>query len=139
MKATNAKMRMTDDARNQCIKLCSYGVSTQEIADIMKVSYSSIAYIKQIYRACVDKDFDTLRRLSANHNSTIQWAMQLTGITFPDEKIQVTEESAVPEESAVSEEKPAATDILTREFMLAAFDALSDIRNLLTEIRDILK
>ena len=136
------RRRLTDEDRNACMKLSACGLSNQEIADIMKVSYSSVAYIKQIYAACLDKDFDILRRLSANHTPTISWAMQLTGIEFPCEEIQPMEEPTVPEESVVQtgpEEKPAAADILTREFMLAAFDVFSDIRSLLTEIRDILK
>ena len=62
--------------------------------------------------------------------------MGLTGLAFPDEPVQVVEE---PEVHDKVEEKPDADAIITREFMLATFDAISDIRNLLTEIRDILK
>lgn len=136
MKDTATRRRLTDDDRNACIKLSTCGLSNQEIADILKVSYSSVAYIKQIYAACLDKDFDTLRRLSTNHSATIAWATQLTNITIPDEKTTVVEE---PEAKSAPAEKPDANDILTREFMLSTFDALSDIRALLTEIRDILK
>ena len=136
MKDTAQRRRLTNDDRAACIKLSTCGLSNQEIADILKVSYSSVAYIKQIYAACLDKDFDTLRRLSANHNATIVWATQLTNTTFPDEEIPAVEE---PEEKSVPAEKPSANDILVREFMSATFDVISDIRNLLTEIRDILK
>ena len=135
MKDTITKRRLTDDDRNACLKLITCGLSNQEIADIMKTSSSSVAYIKQIHNACLNKDFDTLHRLSTNHNSTVAWAMQLTGITFPDNAPVVEE----PEVKSVPAEKPDARDILTREFMSATFDVLSDIRSLLTEIRDILK
>ena len=135
MKDITTRRRLTDEERNQCLKLCTCGLSNQEIADIMKTSQSAVAYIKQTYNACLNKDFDTLRKLSASHNSTVVWAMQLTGIEFP-EVAPIVEEPEVP---AKAEEKPDAHDTLTREFMLATFDMLSDIRNLLTEIRDILK
>ena len=135
MKDTATRRRLTDDDRNHCLKLSTCGLSNQEIADIMKTSSSSVAYIKQIHNACLNKDFDTLHRLSTNHGATIAWAMQLTGISFPDEKTPVAEE---PEAKSAPAEKPVADAIITREFMLATFDALSDIRNLLTEIRDIL-
>ena len=135
MKDLNTKRRLTDEDRNQCLKLITCGLSTQDIADIMKCSRSAVAFIKQTYNACLSKDFDTLRRLSTNHNSTVLWAMQLTGITFPDNAPAVSEPK-VPDKA---EEKPSADAVITREFMLATFDALSDIRNLLTEIRDILK
>ena len=84
MKDLNTKRKLTDEDRNQCLKLITCGLSAQDIADIMKFSRSAVAFIKQTYNACLSKDFDTLRRLSASHNSTVVWAMQLTGITFPD-------------------------------------------------------
>ena len=142
MKDLNIKRNLTDDDRNKCLKLVSCGLSAAEIADIMGVSNSTVYYIRQAHTACLNKDFDTLNTLSKKCYPVVQWATQLTGVTFPDEEIPVTEEPIVPEESAAPtepEEKPTAADILTREFMLATFDALSDIRNLLTEIRDILK
>ena len=135
MKDTNTKRRLTDEDRNTCLKLITCGLSCQEIADIVKSSRSAVAFIKQTYTACLNKDFDTLRRLSASHHSTVVWAMQLTGIEFPDDAPVVSE----PKTLDNAEEKPNANDILTREFMLSTFDVLSDIRNLLTEIRDILK
>jgi len=135
MKDIATKRRLTDEDRNACLKLITCGLSNQEIADIMKTSASSVAYIKQIHTACLSKDFDTLRRLSTNHNSAVLWAMQLTGITFPDNAPAVSE----PKVNDKTEEKPEANDILTREYMLATFDMFSEIRNLLTEIRDILK
>lgn len=135
MRDLTNRRRLTDEDRNQCLKLITCGLSTQDIADIMKSSRSAVAFIKQTYNACLSKDFDTLRRLSASHNSTVVWAMQLTGITFPD-NAPVVKEPKVPDKT---EEKPTADTIISREFMLATFDALSDIRSLLTEIRDILK
>jgi hypothetical protein len=137
MKDTATRRRLTDDDRNACLKLSTCGLSNQEIADIMKTSMSTVAYLKQAHTACLSKDFDTLHRLSVGHSSTVAWAMQLTGTSFPDTTtVPAVEE---PVTTVEPEEKPAASAILTREYMLATFDVLSDIRSLLTEIRDILK
>lgn len=132
----NATHWLTDDERNAVLKLTGCGLTNQDIADILHISYSSVAYIKQAYTACLDKDFDTLRRLSKISNPSVVWAMQVTGTSFPQD--EVTEEE--PDVQGGPEEKSGVDEnIVTREFMLATFDALSDIRNLLTEIRDILK
>ena len=136
MKDLTTKRNLTDDDRNNCLKLLSCGLSASEIADIMGVSASTVYYIRQAHAACLSKDFDTLRMLDKKCSPVVRWATQLTNTAFPDEAVPVVEEPVTPAEP---EEKPAANTILTREFMLATFDALSDIRNLLTEIRDLLK
>lgn len=125
---TTTRRRLTDADRDHCMKLSHCGLSLQEIADIMKISTSAVAYIRQAYNACVQKDFDTLRTISRNHNSTALWAMNLTGLAFPAEVL--AEELDAPTEPEETPDVPDAT---------AIEDVLSDIRNLLTEIRDILK
>lgn len=130
MKDHTIRRRLTDADRDHCMKLSHCGLSAQEIADIMKISTSAVAYIRQAYNACLNKDFDTLLTISRNHNSTVLWAMQLTGIAFPAEVLVNEEEPTVDTEP---EEKPDVPDSTAIE------DVLSDIRNLLTEIRDILK
>ena len=124
------RRKLTDDDRNAILKLSTCGLSLQEIADITKTSRSAVGFVKQAYNACLNKDFDTLRRLFASHQTTVAWAMQLTGLAFPDN---------IPEVSATVEKAQDTHPIITREFMLSTFDVLSDIRSLLTEIRDILK
>ena len=136
MKDLNTKRNLTDDDRNHCLKMLSCGLSTAEIAEIMGVSTSTVYYVRQAHTACLSKDFDTLRMLAKKCYPVVHWATQLTNTALPDEEIPVVEE---PEVKSVPEEKPDAHAIITREFMLAAFDVFSDIRNLLTEIRDILK
>ena len=127
---TLTRRRLTDADRTHCMKLFDCGLSLQEIADIMKISTSAVSYIKQAYKACINKDFDTLLTISRYHNSTVLWAMQLTGVAFPAEVLVDEEEPTVDAEPEETADVPNNT---------AIEDVLSDIRNLLTEIRDILK
>lgn len=137
MNELHTRKRMTDADRTNCLKLFECGLSVKEVADIMKVSTSAVSYVRQAHNACLEKDFDTLRKLSVGHGSTAAWAMNLTNTAFPEDVIAVKE----PETAAydANETKIIPDSVITREFMLATFEVVSDIRNLLTEIRDMLK
>lgn len=135
------KHNLSDEERNQILKLMNCGLATQEIADIMHVSKSSISYIRQAHTACVDKDWSALQRLSTSGSRpAVEWAMKLTGVdkifeeTFKKPRENVEEPVAVAEEGKVVDTLP-----ITREDFLAMYATMQDIRSLLTEIRDVLK
>lgn len=135
------KHNLSDEERNQILKLMNCGLATQEIADIMHVSKSTISYIRQAHTACLDNDWSTLQRLSSSGvRPTVDWAMKLTGVdkvfeeTFKKPRENVEEPVAVAEEGKVVDTLP-----ITREDFLAMYSTMQDIRSLLTEIRDVLK
>lgn len=131
------KHNLSDEERNQCLKLMNCGLATQEIADIMHVSKSTVSYIRQGHTACLNRDWDTLQKLSTTgHRPVVDWAMKLTGVdkifeeTFkkPEEPVEVAEEGDIVDNLPV-----------TREDFLAMYATMQDIRSLLTDIRDALK
>jgi hypothetical protein len=135
---TNTERRwLTDTDRDNALRLLGCGLSVKEIAPIMKLSKSSIQYIKQAHTACIEKDWSTLQRMSTTCRPTVDWAMRVTGTdkvfleTFPKEEEPV-EETKEPEVTPTPEN-------ITREDFLSMYATMSDIRNLLIEIRDILK
>lgn len=138
------KHTLSDEERNQCLRLMNCGLATREIADIMHISTSTVSYIRQAHTACISKDWSTLQRLSTSGpaRASVEWAMKITGTdkTFLETFGKPTE----PEQS----ESDATTDdatageivsTITREDFLAMYATMQDIRSLLTDIRNILK
>jgi hypothetical protein len=132
------KHSLTDEERNQCLKLINCGLSTHEIAEIMHISKSTVCYIRQAHTACLSQDWSTLQRLSTCIRPTVDWAMKLTGAdkafleTFGNPKPAEKE----PEQVAPTTALPDT--ILTREDVTAMYATMQDIRSLLIEIRDVL-
>jgi hypothetical protein len=131
---------LSDEERNQCLRLINCGLDTREIAGIMHVSTSTVSYIRQAHTACLAKDWSTLQKLSTSPAAaSARWAMKVTGVdklfeeTFkkPEEPKEVFE---VAEEGKVADTLP-----ITRDDILAMYGTLQDIRSLLVEIRDMLK
>ena len=127
--------RLTDKDREAVLKLITCGLPTKEIADIMHISTSTVSYIRQAHAACLNKDWSTLQRLSIDSSATTEWAMRITGTdkvfleTFPkDDEPEVEAPKSEP-----------AVEVVTREEFLALYASVQDIRNLLIDIRDILK
>lgn len=138
METERVKHHLTDKDRDDVLKLLTCGLSTQEVAEIMHISKSTVCYIRQAHTACINKDWSTLQRLSTSIPAVTDWAMKGTGLdkefleTFPKE----------PEAQPVQESAPApvvAEPIITREDFMTLSNTLQDICCLLTEIRDMLK
>ena len=138
METERTKRHITDKDRDDVLKLLTCGLSTQEIAEIMHISKSTVSYIRQAHTACVNKDWSTLQRLSTSISAITEWAMKVTGLdkefleTFPKE----------PEEQPAQESAPAPVvvePIRTREDFMTLSNTMQDICCLLTEIRDMLK
>ena len=127
---------LTDSERARIAKLLNLGMNTQETAEIVGVSKSTVNYIGQAYRACLAKDFDTLTRLYPAVKPTVEWACRFTNTEY-------NFEAPVPEKEsksvAVKESTESVPALITRNEVIAYYNALSDIRELLTEIRDLLK
>ena len=135
------KHHLSDEERNQILKLINCALTTKEIADIMHISKSSVGYVRQAHSACLTQDWDTLQRLSTSGvRPTVDWAMKITGAdkvfaeTFkkPTEPVEQDEVA----EEGMTEVVP---ETITKEDFYAAYATLQDIRSLLVEIRDILK
>lgn len=135
------KHNLSDEERNQILRLMNCGLATQEIADIMHVSKSSVSYIRQAHTACIDKDWSTLQRLSTSGSRpAVEWAMKLTGVDKIFEETFKTPGEKVEEPTEVAEDgKITETAASTREDFLAMYATMQDIRSLLVEIRDVLK
>ena len=127
---------LTDADRDNILRLYECGLSAKEIAPIMKISKSAIQYIKQAHTACVEKDWSTLQRLSTYCRPTVDWAMKLTGTdeVFLKEFPKVDEPKQNETEPVVANDGP-----LHPLNAYEIYSVLTDIRSLLTEIRDILK
>ncbi len=132
------KHNLSDEERNQCLRLMNCGITTQEIADIMHISKSTVSYIRQAHTACLAKDWDTLQKLSTTgHRPVVDWAMKITGADkIFEETFKKPEE---PVKEVAREEDIVVTEPITREDVLAMYGTLQDIRSLLVEIRDMLK
>ena len=120
----------TDADRDNVRRLAECGMTTREIADIMHIGKTTVGYIKSAYTACVNKDYDILRNLYSYVKPTVLWAMRITN-TDPS-VLEDTESELAPEVKSPE----MATQPITRADYLAMLDAVLDIRNLLTEIRD---
>jgi transcriptional regulator with XRE-family HTH domain len=136
MKPENTKHRLTDKDRDQVLKLIVCGLSTDEIAEIMHISTSTVSYIRQAHTACMNKDWSTLQRLSTTTRPTVDWAMKVTGTdkVFLEEfpKVEFPElEAPVP--------TPEPAPCVHPGNLYEMYEVLTDIRSLLTEIRDMLK
>ena len=138
METERVKHYLTDKDRDDVLKLLTCGLSTQEVAEIMRISKSTVSYIRQAHTACINKDWSTLQRLSTTISAITEWAMKVTGLdkefleTFPKE----------PESQPVQESASApvvAEPIITREDFMTLSNTMQDICCLLTEIRDMLK
>ena len=133
------KRTLTDTDRDTCLKLINCGLSNTEIVNIMHISLSTIQYIKQAHKACVNQDWNTLQKLSTCVRPTVDWAMKITGTdkafleTFGKPKEQ-SEPVTGP-----TVDYTAVPDPITREDFLGMYATMQDIRSLLVEIRDILK
>lgn len=136
MENRTTSRRITDTERNSIIKLFTCGCDSTEIAEIMHLSKSSVLYVRQAHNAAMNQDRSTLQRLSNTCEAVVRWAMKATGAdkTFED-LFKEEPEPAVEAPAPVAVPEP----VVTREDFFAMYAAMQDIRNLLIEIRDILK
>lgn len=135
MKPETSKHRITDKDRDQVLKLMTCGLPTKEIAEIMKISTSTISYIRQAHTACINKDWSTLQKLSLDSRAVVDWAMNVTGT----DRVFL-ETFGEPNEQKAPEPAPAVVEpAMTKEDFLQLSNTLQDIVYLLTEIRDTLK
>ena len=139
MKPENIKKtqhRLTDKERDNCLKLLTCGLRTDEVAEICGISRASVGYIRQAHTACINNDWSTLQRLSNDSRLVVDWAMRATGTdkvfaeTFPKED----EPEAVT--GPTVDNTPNTIDPRN---LYEMYEVLTDIRSLLTEIRDMLK
>ena len=128
--------RLTDKDREAVLKLITCGLPTKEIADIMHISTSTVSYIRQAHTACLNRDWSTLQRLSLDSSATTEWAMRITGTdkvfaeTFPKED---------EPESVTGPTVDNTPNTIDPRNLYEMYEVLTDIRSLLTEIRDMLK
>lgn len=138
VKPTNPRKTFTDSDRNAVLKLSDAGLSVEEIVSITGISSASVYSIKQVYKACIDKDWSTLQRLSCSYRATVDWAMRITGTdkvfleTFPKE--DEPEAPVVEPASAVVPEP-----VVTREEFLALYDAVQVMRDTLIDLCNLLR
>jgi hypothetical protein len=134
------KHHLSDEERNQILKLINCALSTREIASIMHISTSTVSYVRQAHTACIDKDWNTLQRLSTGPaRATTEWAMKITGTdkvfkeTFGEpKKIEKEPEQVAPATAPVVE-------TISKEDFQSLSATLQYICYLLTEIRDLIK
>lgn len=135
MKSETSKHLLTDQERDQVLKLSVCGLQIKEIAEIMHISTSTVSYIRQAHNACLNQDWSTLQKLSTTSRTIVDWAMRVTGTdkvfaeTFPKE----------PEPEVEAPKTEPAPETITREEFKSLNNTLQDICYLLTEIRDMLK
>lgn len=136
------KHNLSDEERNQCLKLITCGLTTREIADIMHISNSTVSYIRQAHTACINKDWDTLQRLSTSGaKACVEWAMKLTGTdkVFEETFKKPAEPEVIVPVGIVTNTTAKEPETLHPGNLYELYAVLTDIRSLLTEIRDILK
>ena len=124
--------KLTDKDRDAVLKLIVCGLPTDEIADIVHCSRSTVGYYRQAHTACINKDWSTLQKLSIHHRGLVDWAMKVTGTD------KVFLENFPKDEPEVEAHKPVPETISKEEFA-SLNNTLQDICYLLTEIRDMLK
>lgn len=133
------KHNLSDEERNQVLKLMNCGLPVQEIAEIMHISKSSVNYIRQAHTACLAKDWDTLQNLSVTgHRAAVDWAMKLTGVDKVFNETFGEPKKETPKDEPTEAVEPVVNPI-TREDFVTLSNTLQDICYLLTEIRDMLK
>ena len=135
MKPENTKVQryLTDQDRDAVLKLIGCGLSFCEIATLTNFSKSTISYIGQAHKACLEQDWSTLQRLSTCVRPTVDWAMKVTGT----DKVFL-ETFQKEEEPEKDEAGPNISGSITREDFIAMYVTAQDIRNLLVEIRNVL-
>lgn len=140
MKTDKTYHRLTDKDRDAILKLFMCGLPTEEIADIIHCSRSTVGYLRQAHTACINKDWSTLQKLSVHHRATVDWAMKVTGAdkvfleTFPKDE---------PEQSETviehTEQKTPTPEVVTREEFLALYDAVQVMRDTLIDLYNALR
>lgn len=133
-KATKTKRYLTDSDRDAVLRLIGCGLTSKEIADTLRISISTVSYVRQAHNACLKTDWSALQKLSTVCRSTVDWAMKVTGT----DKV-FTETFGEPgAQDETTEPEPVAPSI-TKEDISSLQNTLQDICYLLTEIRDLLK
>ena len=127
------KHNLSDEERNQCLRMLNCGITTQEIADIMHISKSTVSYIRQAHTACLAEDWSLLQKLHATgHRPMVEWALKITNSEVKyKEYFSLVPATAEPEQSA-----PSTDASVSNEDILSV---LKDIRMVLVEIREMLK
>lgn len=128
---------LTDADRDNALRLIGCGLSNVEIADIMHISDSTVANIRNAHTACIYRDWSTLQKLSTFVRPTVDWAMKLTGADKVFEETFPKEQGETPADVQV--ESTTAPETITKEDFVSLQNTLQDICYLLTEIRDIIK
>lgn len=76
--------KITPEIRDAMVRLNNAGIKASEVANILNVSMSSVAYTLQCYKAAESDDWDTLRRLTGNQSTNVKWALDKFGKTLPE-------------------------------------------------------
>lgn len=133
---------ITDTERDRVVRLTECNLSSAEIADILGISKSAVAAIKQVYKACVDHDWNTVQRLSMTLRPSVAWALRVTGTDkMLEEELARQHEAQKQEEQKPEITVPGAEVPITIHpgNLYEVYKVLTDVRSLLTEIRYMLK
>ena len=79
--------KITNETRDAMARLSLLGLKNAEIADLLNVSASSVAYTMQCYKAAEMDDWKTLHRLSSNNGPNVRWALDKFGKTLPEKSM----------------------------------------------------
>ena len=92
--------KITQETRDTVARLSLAGLKNSEIADILNVSASSVAYMMQCYKAAESDDWTTLRRLANSNGLNVKWALDKFGKTLPDDVVSEQDNTPAERESA---------------------------------------
>lgn len=136
---TQTRHYLTDKDRDAALKMIKCGLTADEAAELLHISNSSVNYLRQAYNACINEDWNTLQKLSTRLKPTVEWAMRVTGVDkkLAEELMSQNDKAEEPAEQVV--EPPVVVAPITREDFMAMYATMQDVRNLLIEIRDVLK
>lgn len=139
MEKRTPKQHITNADRDKVLILHNHGLKTKDIADMLRISKSSVNYIMQAYEACINADRLTLQKLIKFCRPTVDWAIKITNAAeiFKTPEPEPEPEPEIPEiditDFEPEQKEPANVD------NAAIYTVLCDIRNLLLDIREKLK
>ena len=101
---SNLRPPLSDETRNNVIKMNKANMSQTDIAAILGISTASTYYIITAYNLVEKEDWDALRKSETinKSQSTIQWALKTLGKEMPKEK----KKEVVVEKKQVADLKP---------------------------------
>ena len=76
------KHLLSDEMRTDIIRLTESGWKYNEIANLLHISDSSVAYVKQAYYAAKNSDLAALKRLNSVSRPLVAWALKTFNISL---------------------------------------------------------